>query len=358
MAAHKNHHYIPQFYLRNFAVDPGKKRIARFNYWNGFFTDKATIKNQACEKNLYGNDPEIELALGKLENLTAIIFDKIIKSNTPPPAKSVYYRILKEFILYQQSRTKKSGKKLNDATSLLMTEIFKHSEIYKEEYKDIRFYYEQPALRSLMLSAYSLPMLDFLSCKLIVNNTTVPFITSDHPVVKYNQFMEIKKRTQATTGLAIKGLQLFFPLSPRLLLVFFDEFVYKLDTRNTETISITEAIDVHELNALQIINCNECIYCGNNIDLTYLKQLREKYKALKEKAVQFSHMQKPELGSNHGLLINSEYNAQLNLNLSFIKLTKKAKQYQLGNSMLHLRHPSLLQKTEEIRVKTSQLFDN
>jgi hypothetical protein len=72
---------------------------------------------------------------------------------------------------------------------------------------------------------------DDLRCKLLRNKTGIPLITSDHPVVRCNQYFE-RHPSLSDSGLICRGLQIFLPLNPQYLLVLFDSDVYKVGGRN------------------------------------------------------------------------------------------------------------------------------
>jgi len=58
MAELNRHHFVPQYYLRNFAVDcgpTGPRRIGLFNIPRGLFVRSASIKAQAKRRKLYGD---------------------------------------------------------------------------------------------------------------------------------------------------------------------------------------------------------------------------------------------------------------------------------------------------------------
>ncbi len=344
MSFRKKHHFVPQFYLRQFAVDDEGKRVALYHHQKDMFIPKAPIKHQACENLLYGVDDEIEEALSKIENVTALIFRHILATQTPPPEKSPYYKIVKEFVLYQLSRTTKAGDNYNKFISAMYKEVFKKTSHYKEKYENIEFYHQQPTLLSLFTAAKTLPMMEYLSCKLLLNQTTVPFITSDAPAIKYNQFLENKKIKQGTTGIATKGLQIFFPLSPWNMLVFYDPLVYKLKNRNDQTIITSELEDIRQLNILQYICCNRNLFCNNGISHDYLQSIKNRFETLRLKSGPITNTVSSsvlESGEESVMLMTTSNKLQINLDLSFIKLTKTAKHYDLGNSLVHLRHPNL-----------------
>ncbi|PSB29751.1 hypothetical protein C7B70_17685 [Chlorogloea sp. CCALA 695] len=128
-----------------------------------------------------------------------------------------------------------------------------------------KFSLNQPTHANLRQAALLLPFTFDLHFKLIVNQTRKPFITSDHPVVLYNQFLEDKKSYGSNTGIACKGLEIFIPLSPSHLLIFFDGNVYKIGSKSNFLVVITSETDVENLNLLQCISANENLYFNQEV---------------------------------------------------------------------------------------------
>ena len=60
MGSRIEHHYVPQFYLREFSTNPGRNEIGIYNFKNNFLFYKAPLKHQAKEKALYGKDDVLE----------------------------------------------------------------------------------------------------------------------------------------------------------------------------------------------------------------------------------------------------------------------------------------------------------
>jgi hypothetical protein len=114
-------------------------------------------------------------------------------------------------------------------------------------------------------AALCLPITFDLCFKLVINKTKEPFITSDHPVVLYNQFLEPRKKYGNNTGLACKGLEIFLPISPRHLLIFFDPDVYKVENKSNVSVDITADADVKALNLLQCISADKNLYFNEEI---------------------------------------------------------------------------------------------
>jgi hypothetical protein len=60
----REHHFVPQFYLRNFSSDG--RRINLFNFKLGRAVMGTSIKHQCSKHNFYGFAPDLEKALGGL----------------------------------------------------------------------------------------------------------------------------------------------------------------------------------------------------------------------------------------------------------------------------------------------------
>ena len=52
--AGKKQHYVPQFLLRNFAVDGSEQSVAAYRFGEGRHLPGTKIRNQAHENNFYG----------------------------------------------------------------------------------------------------------------------------------------------------------------------------------------------------------------------------------------------------------------------------------------------------------------
>ncbi len=71
-----NHHYVPQFYLRNFSHN--KKNISMYLKSSRKFIEMANIKGQAYKQHLYGETEDLENTLMTIEHKASIVINKII----------------------------------------------------------------------------------------------------------------------------------------------------------------------------------------------------------------------------------------------------------------------------------------
>jgi hypothetical protein len=77
MSIPKEHHYVPQFYFRNFSHDPERRSIHLLRKVNGQIVQGASIKTQSKRRNLYVN-PEIERVLSCVEGQISNCFRGLI----------------------------------------------------------------------------------------------------------------------------------------------------------------------------------------------------------------------------------------------------------------------------------------
>ena len=103
------------------------------------------------------------------------------------------------------------------------------------------------------------PLLSDLRMKLLIAPKDHEFITSDHPTVTTNQRFYGRTNFPSTSGLAMRGIQVFLPLSPTACLIQYDPQCYRVGTRRQDTVSIS-SMDVETLNGLQVLNCDCVVY--------------------------------------------------------------------------------------------------
>src|SRR5665213_3546236 len=119
MAEYSRHHYVPQFYLRNFAVDTDvevaeRRQIALFNVPTSKFVPSTSIRNQAQRKKLYGTGSG-EKALSDLEGTSSAIIRRMVDRREVPKWRSGEHFTLLVFVLFQAFRTPTAAAELEDA---------------------------------------------------------------------------------------------------------------------------------------------------------------------------------------------------------------------------------------------------
>lgn len=340
MTKKKKHHYIPRFYLKRFSINEEGKFIGLFNHKNNTFIQNAQLKSQACEDYLYGKDDEIENLLAELENEIAKLFAYWIddKALHPLPENSNGFVLLKRFILYQLFRTPKAGTNaidsVNSALEVIKPIVF--PQWPAEVIRDLKFMHDDPVQLALCNAYDKEKLLNFLSFKFIVNLSELPFICSDSPVILYNQLMEKCGSYIGATGLGSKGLQVFYPIHPRLMICLYDAEIYNCGMANNINASFESIEDAHQLNMLQYINSHNQTFFGDYIEKDYMALLKNRCKSIREKPREISQFIKGLDGKQY--VFHAIQGATIDLNLTFFNI-KKADHKILG--LVPLRHPSL-----------------
>ena len=255
----KNQHYVPRMYLRNFALGE-KKAIHLFNVPSKTPVSNAPLKSQCSAPYFYGKDLVIENAFERLEGEVAKIIRNMIKSNTVPKPRTRESADLLNFVLSQYGRTKHAADVQNDLVDKFAKWMLeKNGKFTKDELDLVKIGLVDSPGMAVRNAAQSVLLAMDLKMKLLVNRTDFEFITSDNPVVFYNQCYE-RSNLIVGTGLACKGIQIFLPLSPTHLLVLYDSKVYKIGEKKSDSCNVSNPKDVWQFNDLQYLNCVENLY--------------------------------------------------------------------------------------------------
>lgn len=264
MPNNKKHHYVPRFYLKRFSEDG--KSICLYNLPNKLKVDNANLRNQCYKSYFYGKGQDMEGALADLEEGTARLFSLIDSYGCLPPYGTPEHLALLIYILIQSGRTKYSADAADEMHDKLIKHVFREKlepELKGFNLDDFIVGIKDVSQFILRNTIKNYPILLDLGYKLLKNNTSEEFVTSDNPVVKYNQLFSFRT-TGNNSGLATKGLQMFFPISPDKLIVLYDNVVYRLGNDTKSVVEANNKQDVYNLNMLQMCSCEENIYFRDN----------------------------------------------------------------------------------------------
>jgi hypothetical protein len=356
MAEKKRQHYVPRFYLKNFSIDGQGKAIGTYNLNSKKFVPSASLKTQAYKNYFYGEDGLMENNLSILEAYSATVIKNILQNNTLPSSKSHDHIKLLTFTVFLKSRTLYSAKEHQEMVEKSIKTIYSKNSRLKNHLNNFRIVVNSPTRLALSSVAQCLPIAYDLDYKLLINQTDISFITSDNPVIYYNQFMELKKAFASGTGLACKGLEIFLPLSPRHYIIFFDRDIYKVGSKKDISVKITHQKDVTSLNELQCMSAHENLYFNQNVsqcEIMKLMQKAERYR--RETKVNVDEYIGPtDEEGTHILIRTHRTEIKCRPELGFIKILKKAKHYELGNRVLHVRNEQNYQIFEEFQGLVDQ----
>lgn len=300
------------------------------------------MKNQAKEDYFYGENGELEDALSNLESQSTPCIKEILSTHSLPNPLSQEYSKLLTFIIIMATRTKDFAEQLKESTDKIVREFMSYDDNLNGNLDDLRVYPAEPAAMAISTAMENLHLAFDLKIKLLINKTPLKLITSDNPVVKYNQFLEQRKHPGGNVGIATKGLQIFFPISPYVMLCLYDEWVYKIGNKSNSRIELTNIDDIEKLNYLQVLNCYDHLYFNHEINENYIRKLFSKAK--KDRLSEYSTLNKinsyiDNEGLEHIQYHSFNHNFEIGLHLSFIGQTKKAKKHVLSDYVVQLRNP-------------------
>jgi hypothetical protein len=267
MAEHKRQHYVPRSYLANFSPDGGKS-IGIFNLGQSKVIPSGGLYTQCYEDYFYGKDLKLEKALATgIEGPNSAVLNEIIEDGKLPGPKTEEYANLLVFMIIQSARTLSSSKEGEELVKEFGDRYFKKMALASgkfspEELKDVELKMDCPVNMSIQQSVAMLPLVLDLKAKLLVNRTLYKFITSDNPVAKTNQYL-LGVFDGGVAGWATTGLQVFIPISPELIVTFYDGSIYKVGNRKQEVVNVSSQSDVKALNTLQILNAHQNVYFKN-----------------------------------------------------------------------------------------------
>lgn len=305
MPSNKNHHYVPQFLLRQFGSGTNHRQICVFRVAGARHVRGASIKQQCSRDWMYGKHGRAEHFLGHIESETANAVRHIVATETVPEPFTDAIRFLYVFVMLQWSRTPAAVARQEEAHSQLFQQMAKTHPKYTDE---LRSYIERVRVRShsalsdgMKFALKSFPMLQDLRLKVLRNDSPIEFFIGDAPVVMHNQWC--RALDVGSTGLACSGLQIFMPLSPRHLALFYDTDIYHVGESPVDVVGISEPAEVLSVNALQFAAARECVYYRSEQMARYFQEFEDKLRMnpLGVRADRF----KEEGGQSHLLVVQN-----------------------------------------------------
>lgn len=255
MATKKNQHFVPQVYLRNFSLDGAS--IGVYVRHKDIWVESAPIKKQSCADYFYGKDLKLENLLGNLEYDSSRIFEKL----TSPDFQSLNPQELSLLFFYislQWGRTEFAANQMLNMSRDFQKktqELFPGCEVPKLKVSETLL---SSVEFSVALAVELSSSINDLHIKYLYNTSGLDFITSDNPVCLYNQFCERIGKPSFAFGSI--GAQIFFPISPKIMVLIYDDKCYKVGHRKETIIQLSKREDIITLNNIVCINANKVLY--------------------------------------------------------------------------------------------------
>jgi hypothetical protein len=248
------------------------------------------------------------------------------------------------FILVLENRTLYSVEKQKEFNNKFVNSIKSVYSNLKNPIDENEINAKNPVCIPLEIVPSAIYLVDDLKIRLVLNKTKTDFVASDNPVVFYNQFLERRVFHGGNTGLGSKGLQIFFPISPKQLMIFYDSDVYNVGNTKKDILEISKEEDILKLNGLQFINANKNLFFNENVSFSYFEKLKNYYNVFfrnnKWNLQEFCKNGKNNNSEGYLLYMSTE-ELKCDLSLKFIQILNKAKKYEVGKEMVHLRNEEL-----------------
>ncbi|MGB9941090.1 DUF4238 domain-containing protein [Methanosarcina sp.] len=359
MAYRKKQHIIPQHYLKGFSKERDDPTISTGNkiiYCHNVKIEKrhkSAIKNISYGNYFYGKDElyevndlddensdedsldckNLEDVLNRFETQHNDLLDHVIDNKnlalTLEEMYSLYY-----FLILLKTRTKgarehavKSIKTISESVGQMYFDKNDHDDLRVEALPDPIVTHTEFMQALLGSIDKNLHLIVDLSAVLLINDTETNFITSDNPVIFYNYIAPKYTKYKITTAFACSGFMMFCPITEKLSILFYDKDLYHVHKHSQTTVKIKEKSDIDSINTLQVLNCNEEIYCYDESEIDYIKNLRSRVeKYIKEPKVTFTKLNKKY---KHPDAIGDEIYSQqfmpyYKIRLSFLKFNEES----------------------------------
>lgn len=301
----KNEHYVPQRYLHTFAKQKGK--TYRFNIFDkekiqirpGNVEDYASeryfydvdfeqLRKKAEEKDPnFKIDPEMEKLMQEIdtqhiehffaENVETFLFDSVAQITSTymmaNPVRLLEMEILNDeqidkislYLALQQVRTKEFRQVIIETYErmpLLLMKKMAKSEEERELLNNIRLEWNDENQKKLLHAQMILDEDNITKLALVfrdkywmvlINETGMPFYTSDNPVVRYGHCGQM--------GYGSRGIEIAFPINSRLILVLRDRDYFSTDGVLHKHFCKIDEENVIFYNALQVQQSYRYVFC-------------------------------------------------------------------------------------------------
>lgn len=340
MTKKKNQHYVPQFYLKNFSINNNRKSIGVFHQEKELFIRSSSIKHQGSKDFYYGKDGLIEEGLSQIESLLAPKLKDIIKTGVLPKKESDEHIALLIHIILTDLRNPTRINQTKNSFVKLKNEIKKFS----PEANNVEFLDNIPHEFSVQLSINNyrkiLPLCFDLEYKILKSSHDSFFITSDFPVIRYNQLFENLRPQDSNQGYGNLGLQIFFPISPNYCIIFYDSMIYKVGAKKEKTI-LLDKDDIDQINLLHFLNSKSNIYFNEAISESYLKSLlllSKKFDLANQTTLSsYEVLKNDQVQENEQIIFLGSTDLRSKLKLKKVKFLRKVSNLNVGNKVVVLR---------------------
>ena len=289
----RKNHYIPQGYLRGFEIETNPGYIYNFKINKEEFDESSGVDPVRIENILYHThfySLIMELLLKSIEDNFYAIRNKLISDNNMKKISFEEKISIVKYIFAQYIRTPLERNRFVNISKLMIKSIYFTKESQKIDREDInivfnelyiRLMFENGLFRSLFPSPEETLQVELINFYLqneweLILAEHMKFYTSDNPIILYNNsyksivdqdYIDTLKTpnskifgTKRPHGLMEPGIQLYFPITPKLCLL-----IYNPQPRQ-------RLLNRVEINEQILIQCYQNLLSANNNIRNFLKR--------------------------------------------------------------------------------------
>lgn len=293
-------HYVPQFYLRKFGL---KKKsgftVKCFNKETG--KEFVGSVDQVCMENHFydkGAPPKIEKLFSQKEKEHSKVYHKIIKNESIKNLSTSEKYFMCEYVFIQNERTRSTRERYVQ----IVKEVYKKFEKEKDfpKFDNLPPKYQEWLLESrgqmaqfnimfnvfqdedgnIQSSSEIIGYISDLKWNLTKSTLSKEFYASDHPVVVFNPIYSGDDIVgYGTASYRAEGVEIFFPLSPKLCLILYDK--NRSEYRKVKPERIVKEAELNWINTQIIAMAHRTVFARTN-DFQFVKSCLSNFPELKD----------------------------------------------------------------------------
>jgi len=276
MVERKNQHYVPQHYLKAWAID----NVVNVLPLSESETFPNSIRKVCSRDYFYGNPPKVEAELNQLESHHHKSLKNLRNGSDLTQLSPQKVQLLLSFITTQRSRTKATREDIHSGEEFLRDAV--KDDMESDRYENTITWTsdlneeekEETIVNASLLGTHhyiiALGIFAYIGISdlegvMLYNVTENEFIISDAPVVLDNPRYKPRYGT-VPAGLGNRGLQIYCPIDPNRILLLYDAQVYQFDSNSKKQILIKSSDIVDNINLMQFHNAENIVIFSSNTD--------------------------------------------------------------------------------------------
>lgn len=261
----KKQHFVPQFLLRRFATRSGtESRINVYDVERAQYRARQNVRDVCSGNYVYDTDASFEEFLS--EHIESPIGEEIDRlAQALEPVNSVANPEFLRFLMVQLARTREAYKNnlafMNAGVQTMLAELVRLNGLDENLPSKLQLKPSEPRAVLAYLASYAATqwrLISDLKLALVVNETGMEFVLSDHPVFQHNWYLR-ESDELGSASITVRGLQLFLPLSPLVTCCLYDSSVYLYGKASPGKVILASKDDVMILNSFQAINAGHLL---------------------------------------------------------------------------------------------------